>query len=50
MKRILVVSDTHGYTGNLEQVIRENKNIDFMIHLGDVCNDEEYIRARAHIL
>lgn len=48
MKRILVVSDTHGYTRNLERVIRENRNIDFMIHLGDVCSDEEYIKARVH--
>lgn len=48
MKRILVVSDTHGYTGNLDKVMRDNRDVDLMIHLGDVCNDEDYIMARAH--
>lgn len=48
MKKILVVSDTHGYTGNLDKVIRENKNVDLMIHLGDVCHDENYIESRLH--
>lgn len=48
MRKILVVSDTHGYTGNLEKVMRNNRNVDLMIHLGDVCNDENDILARAH--
>lgn len=48
MKKILVVSDTHGYTGNLDKVIEENRNVDLMIHLGDVCNDENYIAAKLH--
>lgn len=48
MRKILVVSDTHGYTGNLEKVMSEHRDANLMIHLGDVCNDEDYILARAH--
>lgn len=46
MKKILVVSDTHGYTGNLDKAIEQNRNVDLMIHLGDVCDDERTIESK----
>ena len=44
--KILVVSDTHGYTENLDKVLEREKNIEMMIHCGDVEGDERYIRER----
>ena len=38
--KILVVSDTHGYVDNLERVLDREKNIEMMIHCGDVEGDE----------
>lgn len=43
--KILIVSDTHGRERNLERVLEEMGKIDFFIHLGDVEDGEEYIRA-----
>jgi putative phosphoesterase len=44
MRKILVISDTHGYLDNYEKVIKQNKEADYIIHLGDVCGDEKYIQ------
>ncbi len=44
--KILVVSDTHGYVDNLERVLAREKNVEMMIHCGDVEGDERYIRER----
>ena len=44
--KILVVSDTHGYTENLDRVLEREKNIEMLIHCGDVEGDERYIRER----
>jgi len=48
MKKVIVVSDTHGYTGNFDKVVEENKDAHLLIHLGDVCNDEQYINRKVH--
>lgn len=45
--KILVVSDTHGRLDNLEYVLEKVKPIDLLIHLGDVCRQEDYIEALA---
>lgn len=47
MKKILIVSDTHKSHKNLEKVLEQNRDIDMMIHLGDVENAEDYIRVLA---
>ena len=44
--KILVVSDTHGYTENLDRVLEREENIEMLIHCGDVEGDERYIRER----
>lgn len=36
--KILVISDTHGYTSNAEKLIQQN-NFDYCIHLGDTADD-----------
>ncbi len=46
--KILIVSDTHRHDENLEIVLQKEKNIDIMIHLGDVEGSEDYIRAIAN--
>ena len=40
--KILVVSDTHRYQGNLYELFEELDDIDYVIHCGDVegCEDE----------
>ena len=43
--KILIVSDTHGRTENLEKVLKKTGPIDRMIHLGDVEGDEAHIRS-----
>lgn len=44
--RVLVISDTHGRCGILDQVFREAGEIDCVIHCGDVSEDEKEIRSR----
>ena len=41
--RILIISDTHGRTNTIRDVLDTVGDIDMFIHLGDVCGDEEYI-------
>ncbi|RDU24767.1 metallophosphoesterase family protein [Anaerosacchariphilus polymeriproducens] len=41
--KVLIVSDTHGKNKNLELVLEREKNIDMLIHLGDVEGSELYI-------
>jgi len=43
--RILIVSDTHGKHGNLDVVLEREKELDMLIHLGDVERGEDYIEA-----
>ncbi|MCQ2522178.1 MAG: metallophosphoesterase [Lachnospiraceae bacterium] len=35
--RILVISDTHRYLGNLYEVMEREKDLDAVIHCGDIC-------------
>ncbi len=37
--RILLFSDSHGYTHNMIKVINKSKDIDMIIHLGDFIKD-----------
>ncbi len=43
--KILIVSDTHGSHRSLEEVLEREKDIDMMIHLGDVEGGADYIEA-----
>ncbi len=43
--RILIVSDTHGRHGDLDKVLEREKDIDMLIHLGDLERGEDYIEA-----
>lgn len=43
--KILVVSDTHGRQGNFDKMLEREGQPDMLIHLGDVENGEDYIRA-----
>lgn len=45
--KILIVSDTHGRHGNLDEVLEREGKIDMLLHLGDVEDDEHYIEAIA---
>ena len=45
--KILIVSDTHGRHGNLDEVLEREGKIDMLLHLGDVEGDEHYIEAVA---
>ena len=41
--RVLVVSDTHRKHDSLEYVLENEKNLDYVIHLGDAEGFEDYI-------
>lgn len=43
--RILIVSDTHGSLRNFDIVIEREKEIDMLLHLGDVEGDNDYMEA-----
>lgn len=43
MKKILVVSDTHGEYRNVVNLIQNIAGLDYMIHLGDHAEDADYI-------
>lgn len=45
--KILIVSDTHRYHKNLENVLNQIGPIDMLIHLGDAEGAEDYIEAIA---
>ncbi|BCN29677.1 metallophosphoesterase [Anaeromicropila herbilytica] len=45
--KILIISDSHGKTDNIDRVINKVGNIDLMIHLGDFESSEDYIEAVA---
>ena len=45
--KVVIVSDTHGSHRNLEKVLKEEKPMDMLIHLGDVEGGEDYIAALA---
>ena len=34
--KILIVSDTHRYLGNLQTALEEEGSVDMLIHLGDI--------------
>ena len=46
MKKILVVSDTHGNRINIDKALQKYSDADIIIHLGDYVRDAEYIRKR----
>ncbi len=45
MKRILVMSDTHGNKVNIDKALSKYGDADCIIHLGDYVRDAEYIRT-----
>jgi len=47
MKKILVISDTHGRTKYLEKILPKVKPVDYLFHLGDVGRDADYIEVIA---
>lgn len=47
--KILVVSDTHGHTKNLEKVLEKVGEIDLFIHCGDLEGNEDYIQALVEV-
>ncbi|HHV96427.1 MAG TPA: metallophosphoesterase [Clostridiaceae bacterium] len=42
--KILVISDTHGDISNARRAIKQNRDIDLIIHLGDYFRDAENIK------
>ncbi len=44
--RLLIISDTHGRCETVDAILAKEEGIDRLIHCGDICGDEEHIRAR----
>ncbi len=49
MKKLLVISDTHGIKIKMKAVIRRFTEVDMIIHLGDYSRDADYIRTLTHM-
>lgn len=47
--KILIVSDTHGKDGNLLRAIEKEKPVCKIIHLGDICENVDYIEHMTEI-
>ena len=46
-KRILIISDSHRHTENVEKAIKKSGPFDMLIHLGDIEDDTEKIKQSA---
>lgn len=47
MKRVLVISDTHGRNDDIEGVLAQVGDVDYIIHCGDLERGEDYVRSLA---
>lgn len=45
--KVLIVSDTHGRDSYLTRTLQKIGPIDLMIHLGDICGSDKYIKSIA---
>ncbi len=45
MKRVLVISDSHGRNDDIEGVLNQVGHIDYMIHCGDLERGDDYVRS-----
>ncbi|MCI9123610.1 MAG: metallophosphoesterase [Eubacterium sp.] len=45
--RVLVISDTHGYHENLDEVLSRERPYERVIHLGDIEGAQDYIESAA---
>ncbi len=48
MKKIAVISDTHGFNEYVYDMLNMENNIDFLIHLGDNMEDYNIITSKLH--
>ena len=39
MKKIAIISDTHGFTKYIDEILENNNNLDLLVHLGDCIDD-----------
>lgn len=46
MRRLLVLSDTHGATDAIDRVLMSAGQVDDVIHLGDYVRDADFIKAK----
>ncbi len=44
MKRVIVISDSHGSLSNVRKIIQKHERIDMMIHLGDIMGQDEELQ------
>ncbi|MDE6025453.1 MAG: metallophosphoesterase [Lachnospiraceae bacterium] len=49
MRRVLIVSDSHGKNENVQKAIKKAGKIDSMIHLGDIGYDYLELERMAHV-
>jgi len=49
MKKMLVMSDTHGHKTNIKKALDKFSDADCIIHLGDYVRDAEYIKTLTDI-
>ncbi len=42
MKKILIISDSHGHGGRIDYVLEKESAVDTIIHCGDLCENPSY--------
>ena len=48
MKKVLIISDTHGYNDTMWQVIDKEKPFDALVHCGDFENNPSLLESRVN--
>lgn len=44
MKKIIIISDSHGYMDNVRKIFQKETNVDIVIHLGDILGQNEELK------
>lgn len=45
--KVLIISDTHRRLDNFEKVLQITPSIDYLVHCGDVCGEDDWVEAMA---
>ena len=44
MKKVIIISDSHGNLDNVRKIVEKEKNYDMVIHLGDLIGQDDLLK------
>ena len=44
MKKVIIISDSHGNLDNVRKIVEKDKNYDMVIHLGDLIGQDDLLK------